>query len=349
MPDESLKTYQEVMDYLRRKKRKTNLLFGNGFSIGFEPDIFSYNALSNFIKKCKDINLLRLFKIVGSSNFELIMRNLDLFIQFGKEFVPKANLEEIIEPAKKLLKKNLLDAITALHPEHVFEMPEEKSRSCALFLKDFLNTKGEIFSTNYDLLLYWVLMRHADIFNDNIRDGFTREDNEALTWKSGTQNIHYLHGALPLFDLGHSILKEEYTGGAYLLQNIQKRINQDQYPIFVTAGTSQEKMEMISHSRYLSYCYEKLANLDGSLVVIGFNFGDYDTHLINAINQAATRRKNHNGLLASLFIGYCTEQDKMHLKEICPNLKIPQNEIRLFDSKTANIWNNKEENLLSSC
>lgn len=62
MPDESLKTYQEVMDYLRRKKRKTNLLFGNGFSIGFEPDIFSYNALSNFIKKMQRYQSLEIIQ-----------------------------------------------------------------------------------------------------------------------------------------------------------------------------------------------------------------------------------------------------------------------------------------------
>ena len=338
MPDESFKTYQDVMTYLQGKKRKVNLLFGNGFSMGFDSHIFSYNALSNFVKGCKDPTIIKLFRIVGSTNFELIMRNLDLFVQFGKEFVPHANLETIIEPAKQTLKKNLLDAITALHPEHVFEMPEEKSMACALFLKDFLDSKGSIFSTNYDLLLYWVLMRHAAIFGDNMRDGFKRGDGVDLTWESGAQNIYYLHGSLPLFDLGSSVIKEEYTLGKYLLQNIQKRVAQDQYPIFVTAGTAQEKKAMISHNRYLSYCYDKLANLDGSLVVIGFNFGNYDTHIIDAINQAATKRKGHSGLLASLFIGYYTEQDKSHIKEICPQFEIPQDKIRLFDIKTANIW-----------
>ena len=54
MPDESLKTYQEVMNYLKsKKKRKIHLLFGNGFSMGYDPQIFSYNALSEFVKKCK--------------------------------------------------------------------------------------------------------------------------------------------------------------------------------------------------------------------------------------------------------------------------------------------------------
>ena len=84
MPDESLKTYQEVMNYLKsKKKRKIHLLFGNGFSMGYDPQIFSYNALSEFVKKCKDSTILKLFRIVGSTNFELIMRSLDLFVKFG--------------------------------------------------------------------------------------------------------------------------------------------------------------------------------------------------------------------------------------------------------------------------
>ncbi len=344
MPDESFKTYQEVMDYLKsKKKRKIHLLFGNGFSMGYDPQIFSYNALTEFVKKCKDSTILKLFRIVGSTNFELIMRSLDLFVKFGEEFAPNANLKEIILPAKEKLKENLLEAITGLHPEHVFKVPEEKSRSCALFLKDFLDSKGSIFSTNYDLLLYWILMREAAVFEGNMRDGFARGDRPDLTWSSGSQNIYYLHGSLPLFDYAGTIIKEEYDQQNFLLRNIKTRIANDQYPIFVTAGTAQEKMEMISHNRYLSYCYESLSNLNDSLVVIGFNFGEYDSHIIDAINHAARQRKGRSGCLCSIFIGYYTVEDREHLLEICPKFKIPQDKIRLFDVKTANIWNRNGE------
>ena len=185
-------------------------------------------------------------------------------------------------------------------------------------------------------------MRESATFAGSIRDGFSRDDEDnasELIWESGSQNIFYLHGSLPLFDLGHSVIKEEYNQQDFLLENIKHRIDNDQYPIFVTAGTAQEKMEMISHNRYLSYCYDSLANLSDSLVVIGFNFGDYDTHIIEAINQAATKRKGHSGLLCSIFIGYYKEDDRRHFIDISSNFKIPQEKIRLFDAKTANIWN----------
>ncbi len=337
MADESFKTYQEVINYLKEKKRKINLLVGNGFSMAFDPTIFSYNALSNFIKSCKDQTILKLFRIVDSTNFELIMRELDLFIKFEKEFDPNPKLEEIILSAKNKLKTSLIDAITKLHPDHVFKILDSNSKACALFLKDYLESGGAIFSTNYDLLLYWILMRESNSLKNKygILDGFSLGNNEDLTWNSGKQNIYYLHGSLPLFSTGYSTIKEKYDHQHYLLQNIKDRIAKDQYPLFVTGGTAEEKMKVISNNRYLSFCYDNLENIRGSLIVIGFNFGEYDTHIIDAINRAATKKS-----LCSLFIGYYTEKDRQHFLRLCPRIQLPPEKIRIFDSKTANIWGN---------
>ena len=163
-----------------------------------------------------------------------------------------------------------------------------------------LDNEGEIFSTNYDLLLYWVLMRHNF---PNAVDGFGREllnpvevsrkqDGDwsrELRWgpnKSG-QNIHYLHGALPLFDAGAEIEKEQYGEEGYLLENISTRLDAGEYPIFVTAGSGDEKLKLIRHNRYLSHCYDQLCEIDGSLISFGFGFGQYDEHIIQAINKAS--------------------------------------------------------------
>ena len=102
-----------------------------------------------------------------------------------------------------------------------------------------------------------------------------------------TQNVFYLHGTLPLFDTGADIIKEQYTEDDYLLQNIAHRFDARQYPVFVTAGNGQDKLNQIRHNSYLSDCYDNFSILDGSLVVFGFNFGQYDEHIIDAINKAA--------------------------------------------------------------
>ena len=67
----------------------------------------------------------------------------------------------------------------------------------------------------------------------------------------------------------------------------KKRINNKEYPVFVTAGDGKQKLAHILHNQYLNYCYKTLASIAGSLVVFGFGFGKYDEHIIEAINKAA--------------------------------------------------------------
>ena len=74
MSIEDLKTYQEVIDDLNKKKRVKHLLFGNGFSMAYDPNIFSYNALSNFIENTGDEIINSLFDRLNTKNFELIMQ-----------------------------------------------------------------------------------------------------------------------------------------------------------------------------------------------------------------------------------------------------------------------------------
>ena len=121
-------------------------------------------------------------------------------------------------------------------------------------MKPYIANSGHIFSTDYDLLLYWVLLRNevkdfVDGFGreaENLDDGeYVEEDDiewSELIWGKykGTQNVHYLHGALPLFDEGCDIVKVEYDGENYLLDVIKKKIDGGSYPVFVAAGTSDE-------------------------------------------------------------------------------------------------------------
>lgn len=67
-----LATYQEVIDSLNKKQRTKHLLLGNGFSMSFDKEIFSYNALSDFVAKTKDKLLKNLFDIIGTTNFETV-------------------------------------------------------------------------------------------------------------------------------------------------------------------------------------------------------------------------------------------------------------------------------------
>lgn len=343
-----LETFDDVVKSITKNRtRKFHLLLGNGFSMAYDSEIFSYNALHDFIQQVDNELLSKLFDIVKTKNFELIMQQLDNFEALIHAFGTDEELRIKVKAASEALKESLLEAIKSLHPEHVFTIPQHKNDACASFLNRFLSTTGHIFTTNYDLLLYWVLMRNPYLSSI---DGFGRERENPdevvpvddiqyseLRWGKykDTQGIYYLHGTLPIFDTGVDIIKEEYTTEHYLLENISHRIDEKQYPIFVTAGNGREKLEHIMHNRYLSFCYEHFSSIDGSLVTFGFNFGSYDDHIIDALNIAAHHGRNATEKLRSLYIGVYSDADKRHIESIESKFKC---KVHIFDAKTARVW-----------
>ena len=346
MNNVEVKDYQEVIKYLRKSKRQKHLLLGNGFSMAYDASIFSYNALSDFIDQTEDKLLKKLFSIINTRNFESIMKQLDVFYELAVEFSSDKEFAEDVIKARESLKTRLLDAISTLHPEHVFKIPETKSQKCAAFLREYLGSDGHVFSTNYDLLLYWVLMQNQESLA-NFEDGFGRnliEQEEfdpdykpeygELEWgnNSDVQCVHYVHGALHLFDSGIAIRKEVYDGD-YLLDNIKSRIEKKEYPIFVTAGDGKQKLEHILHNQYLDFCYKKLSSISGSLITFGFNFGAHDDHIIDAINKAA--KQDIENKLWSIYIGVYSENDINHVKRIHKKFKC---KVNFFDSKTVPLW-----------
>lgn len=349
MAIDEIKTYSEVEKHL--KSRQKHLLLGNGFSRSYDDGIFSYNALSEFILKLPDSDLHTLFKIVNTNNFEVLMKQLDDAAKIAELFGAGKKVVDKIKQASETLKTSLIDAIKELHPEHVFKISDEKRKACGNFLSTFLNQDGLIFTTNYDLLLYWVLESNQI---KNRGDGFGRDLEDPDEWKpedervyselrwgkyKDEQSIYYLHGALQIFDTGVEIEKEEYTSEHYLLENIKARMEKKEYPIFVTAGSGIDKLTHIVHNKYLAYCYEQLSNISGTLIVYGFGFGQYDDHIIKAINKAGKKRKDENGnwkpFLNSVYIGVYSDSDIQHMKEIEKQFKV---HVRLFDAKTVNIW-----------
>lgn len=343
----TLMTYDEVISSLLKKKRMPNLLLGNGFSMAYSADIFSYNALYDFVKNIKDENLHKVFDVIKTKNFELVMQQLGNFCELIEVFDPESELLQLFRETSDELKKSLIDAIKDLHPEHVFKISDEECKSCAEVLSPYMKNGGSIFSTNYDVLLYWVLMRsgldNSDGFGkDRLDDPEDKETeveySEELFWgrNKSSQCVFYLHGTLPIFDTGIEIIKEQYDGN-YLLENIETRLNSGQYPIFVAAGNGEEKLNHIMHNRYLSHCYDALSNTEGSLVTFGFNFGEYDLHIIDAINKSYERKrdKEFKDKLWSVYTGVYSDSDRKHIESIAHMFK-PK--VVLFDSASAKIW-----------
>lgn len=343
-----LETFDDVVASIKNNQdRKFHLLLGNGFSMAYDPTIFSYNALHDFVTKLEDKDLSTILGVIETRNFEVIMQYLDNCSALIAAFGGDSKLKKRIDTARTKLKKSLLDAVKALHPEHVFKVPEEQSKACSNFLKVFLASGGNIYSTNYDLLLYWVLLRnnlaqHGDGCGRELEnaDEFVQGDEQiwsGLIWGKNrdTQKMFYLHGALPFFDDGVAIIKEEYDSDNYLLQKISARMEKGEYPIFVTAGDGKQKLKHIMHNRYLTHCYENFCEAEGSLVTFGFNFGPYDDHIIAAINRAAKHGRKVPGKLWSLYIGVYSDKDRTYIEQIKSKFKC---KVHIYDAKTAHVW-----------
>ena len=131
---DELPTYQSVIEKLLKRNKPLHLLMGNGFSIAYNHKIFSYNALYDFIDELNDPVLSKLFSVINTKNFEQVMRQLDNFIEIAEAFGAEKVLTEKLRQASKTLQNSLIDAVSKLHPEHVFEIEERKNKACYEFL-----------------------------------------------------------------------------------------------------------------------------------------------------------------------------------------------------------------------
>lgn len=354
-------SYNELITYLKKQKddkdkslpRPLNLLLGNGFSVNYSHSIFTYKALAEYVQKNGTDLVKNLFKSLKTENFELIMEQLDQMIAVLQAMPNLADAAENLSNAKEGLKIALLDAIRESHPDHVFKVTPEEIKNCANFLREFPISNGKIFTTNYDLLLYWVINRGLHD-TENPKDGFyryitnpeeVRLGEEAhfsdLLWTSkNEQNVFNLHGGLQIFDDKGKVIKETYDSrnGEWLLEKINKRMDEGHYPIFVTDGDGQKKLQHIRRNRYLSNAYESLREIRGSLIVFGFSFSQNDFHIIDAINEAAKITAKGNkvpGSLLSINIGVYDENARQYIESISHKFAL---KVNTFDSSNAGIW-----------
>jgi len=201
---------------------KKHLLLGNGFSIACKPDIFAYGSLFEEAKKTMSNELAAIFAAMGTQDFEEVIRALQHAAAIVSVYRPKsvATMTLLLADAEKL-KTDLIQAVAGRHPARPNDISNERYAACRTFLSNFLGegANGKIYTMNYDLLLYWALMHEEEVEFARIAlthdDGFRKdqEDYDApyVEWQgegaAHGQNVHYLHGALHLFDAGHQLQK----------------------------------------------------------------------------------------------------------------------------------------------
>ena len=338
--DQSLLSYSAVKE---RLSGRSHILLGNGFSIGCDP-VFRYPSLySASVEAGLSERAQSVFARLGTNNFEGVMRLLDDAHWVAKTYGLVDNDTSAMTTDVEVVKRALVDALAKSHLEHTGKIADGR-KDAAL---DFLSTYHNIFTTNYDLLLYWVVMHRKD--GPVHEDGFRADEGDSnapylvFAERLGqNRGIFYLHGALHLYLADGQLRKQSWSrSGECLTHLIRDGLRKSEYPLFVAEGSPEKKLAQIREHAYLWYCLDKFARIQNTLVVFGHSFGASDQHLADAIAR--------NSKLSQLFVGLhgdpkSKENDAIRrgVSQIRAQRKEgePQHalEVSYFDSDSARVW-----------
>lgn len=340
-------SFKEAL-HLADEGGKKHLMLGNGFSIALRPDIFTYNTLFERAKESKKLSkeLEDVFNKLGTTDFEMVMEALEnaaILVNLYEKTNPK--LANDLQDDAARLRDVLAETIAENHPSRPYDVSDYQYASCKRFLAKF---NGHIYTLNYDLLLYWTLMRSEVPPEVQSDDGFRNPEDreeEFVTWdvqNTNDQRIFYLHGALHIYDAGADLLKFTWSKTEIaLVDQIKRSLAKREYPLIVTEGTSDQKKNRIQHSNFLGRAYRSFSAIQGSLFIYGHSLADNDEHLLKLIDK---------GKVKKIFVGiYCDPVSERNQSIIERARKFQTRrrngtppDIHFFDASTAHVWDGQD-------
>lgn len=335
-------SFQEAVKQMAPLPGKKSLLIGNGFSMAYDSQRFSFtNLLDTAIRQGlieENSEILKVFRRLNTADFEKVIRYLDQTYLIADIYFPNIDKHRIKQDIRKL-KKHLVNTITNNHPDKSTDVDAARSQKCAEFFGSF----NRVYSLNYDLLAYWVIMQNKLSFTDGFGDPETEfgEDpssNEYVVYQDTSHELLFLHGGLHLFDNKTETIKLTFcrTNEA-LKKQIYLNLLADRYPVFVSEGTSKDKLEKIKHNYYLNHCYKALKKQPGSLMVYGTSLKSNDEHIKKAIIESQ---------FTNIFIGVYSEDEFQEIDAFKEKVearnqrlsKKAQKKVTLYNASTVNPW-----------
>ena len=334
-------SYEQALD-AASGHTKRHLLLGNGFSRACRDDVFAYGKLfeqADF--KSLSPMAKRAFDVLSTTDFEVVMRALREASKLASVYAAeKPALAEALVRDAAGLRDVLAKAIAESHPGRPSSVSESEYRHCRAFLSEFAN----IYTLNYDLLLYWALMQQELEPPVKFDDGFRQPEDGPepyVTWgveRSPSQNVFYLHGALHVFDAGAEIQKFTWKHTQIaLVDQIREALSTNRFPLIVAEASSTEKLARIQHSGFLSRAYRSFSAIGGALFVYGLSMAENDEHILHLIERGKTR------LLAVGLYGKVGSRENRRIvsraeaiREIRGDRKAL--DVRYFQAESAQVW-----------
>jgi hypothetical protein len=322
----------DVLSFDEARKASTaaarTILLGNGFSIAQGGAQFSY---SNLLERCGlefDSPIRKVFQTLNTVDFEEVMRALEHAAQIETAYGDNDRSKRF-QLDSNVTRESLIHAIREVHPGIQFDIPDEQRNACGAFLQNFTS----IFTLNYDLLLYWVILklevrRHSDGF------GLGEEVGGFRIFQTDAHcTTHYLHGALHLFLDDQLETRKRILTNTTIIEDIALTIRATKrMPLFVAEGSASQKMAKINAVPYLRHSYERLTEIEGSVFIFGHSASDNDRHVYDAIFKSK---------INNLF--FCVHRPDRNWAPVHERLARYGNrrrniDIIYVDAETAHVW-----------
>ena len=350
--DVDVLTFKEAIKDSEKFKTR-HLLLGNGFSIACSGT-FKYPSLFEAADFPSDSHLSKVFENLDPKDFEKAIRRLEDASKILPIYDGAASATAKMAEDAEALKNILVSTITDTHPDK-FDFNGADFPQCRRnFLCHFLgptNKGGNIYTLNYDLLLYWATRDDRGFLG---RDGFWPDsDSGDITWKStNPQTVHYLHGALHLFDTGTYLGKITGKDNLTILPQVRNEILSGRYPLFVAEGESKQKLEKIRGNEYLRDAYDnfkrQMKEPNDSLFIFGHSLDETDDHIFDCIIK---------GKIPRVYVSLHGDPNSVDNKKIIkkaeewvtlrtahyPSDEYPL-EVKFFDAESAEVWRQKSTN-----
>jgi len=314
-----------------------SILLGNGASIGINNS-FTYQSLRKHAidNGLLNTNVQRLFDYFKTDDFELILR---LVWQANNVNIALEIPDSATKLAYEHVRDCLIQAVRSIHSE--YHEVESQFPHIAKFLSSFRT----VLSLNYDLTLYWIIMHSNRTYNGHsfkdciihgeFDDNWKRFRESINAWDKSNTLVFYPHGSLVLARniLGKEIKLDTQEDSDLLCSILRLWESGDYVPLFVSEGTSTQKISAIHNSHYLNTVYrEILSTVGSSLTIYGWGFGEHDTHILNRMSKSVVSK-----VAISVFNqdqAYCNRAYQM----ICDYLGY-EIDIRFFDCLGPSCWN----------
>jgi hypothetical protein len=336
-------TFQEAMTRIASVSPKHALL-GNGFSRACRNEIFAYGKLfeqADFSRLSS--NARQAFDQLGTTDFEVVMEALKRAAVLLRLYHPThAAIADTFDNDATGLREVLVSAIAGSHPARPGDISNEQYGFCKQFLENF----KDIYTLNYDLLLYWALMQDQVLPAIPCDDGFREPESGPADWvvwdsSAHEQNVHYLHGGLHIFESGPEIQKYTWCNtGLPLIDQIRAALRAEKYPLFVAEGSAAQKMSRIIRSSFLGRAFRAFENIGGAVVAYGLSFGNSDDHIVRALTRNKVRH-----LAVSLY-GSPDSEANLHLIAKVDAIRSDRAlqgvrrtlDVTYFDAASARVW-----------